>query len=199
MSGEEQPQRNQTDINTDSSQGDSPNLAGTNIVRQHEFDERKFKETIKKYDISQFFSKKLLSLKAFKIVFILDDSGSMNQKLDESPLNKGSFQATRWDELQEFIKISIEIANILNGNGCDVYFLNRPMARGINKFADLTRHFHNKPSGFTPLTKIFNKVLKNNMASQDKQKLLVIIVTDGEPTNPEGKYLDFECGHCYIL
>lgn len=88
-------------------------------------DESKFKHIISKYKISQFFAKKLHTLSAFKIVFILDDSGSMNEYLDESPLNRGSFKATRWDELQEFIKISIEIANILNPEGCDVYFLNR--------------------------------------------------------------------------
>ncbi len=49
----------------------------------------------------------------------------MNEQLEDSPLNRGKFKATRWDELQEFMKISIEIAAVLNEDGCDVYFLNR--------------------------------------------------------------------------
>lgn len=87
--------------------------------------ERVFKKLVKKHDISRFFSKKLKVLYDFKIVFILDDSGSMNERLDDSPLNHGDYKATRWDELQEFMKISIEIASVLNEEGCDVYFLNR--------------------------------------------------------------------------
>ena len=87
--------------------------------------EKIFKKLIKKHDISRFFSKKLRVLYDFKIVFILDDSGSMNERLDDSPLNRGDYKATRWDELQEFMKISIEIASVLNEVGCDVYFLNR--------------------------------------------------------------------------
>ncbi len=101
------------------------NEISTNLVSQPRFDERSFKSIIRRYQISNFFGKKLHTLADFKIVFILDDSGSMNEYLDESPLNHGSFKATRWDELKEFIKISIDVTNTLNPEGCDVYFLNR--------------------------------------------------------------------------
>ena len=151
-------------------------------------DEKILKKLIRKYDISRFFSKRLLRLYDFKIVFILDDSGSMNKQLHESPLNKGAYKATRWDELQEFMNISIEIASILNEDGCDVYFLNRPMAKNVKQFEELKRSFQIKPSGLTPITMILNKVLKNNMPNElNERKLLVIIVTDGEPTNIEGR------------
>ncbi len=90
-----------------------------------QFDKKIFRSTIRRYHISSFFREKLNTLADFKIVFILDDSGSMNEYLDDSPLNHGSFKATRWDELKEFIRISIDITKSLSPDGCDVYFLNR--------------------------------------------------------------------------
>ncbi|CAF0868609.1 unnamed protein product [Brachionus calyciflorus] len=143
---------------------------------------------INKYEVSQLFADKLMLLSNFKIVFIFDDSGSMNSTLSESPLNTGNFNATRWDELQYFSKISIELANIFNHNGTDIYFLNRPPARNIRSADELVTHFHDKPSGYTQLTPILNEVLNNNNRDMlaDK-KLLIIIVTDGEPTDFNGR------------
>ena len=164
-----------------------------NIIRKEDISvnnsKQKYNEIIRKHNISSFFSHKLKCLHTFKIVFILDDSGSMNKVLEDSPLNKGNLKATRWNELQEFARISIEIANFFNPEGCDIYFLNRPMAKSIHMADEISSHFVDKPSGFTPITKIFSTVLKNNTASvlADK-KLLIVIVTDGEPTDNEGKY-----------
>ena len=123
----------------------------TDLSRSHhshspELDDRNFNEIMQKHFISGFFSRKLKSLVAFKIVFILDDSGSMNKTLEESPLNKGSFKATRWDELQEFIRISIEIASVVNPEGCDVYFLNRRMVKNVKKPEEIASSFKKKPS-----------------------------------------------------
>ena len=59
------------------------------------------------------------------------------------------------------------------------------MVKSIRKFEDLKPSFKSRPSGLTPITAILSKVLKNNLL-YDK-KLLTIIVTDGEPTNTEGK------------
>lgn len=39
------------------------------------------------YEIGEKFATKLPHLVGFKIVFVFDDSGSMNTKLNESPLN----------------------------------------------------------------------------------------------------------------
>ena len=65
--------------------------------------EKVLKKLIRKHEISRFFSKKLRLLNDFKLVFILDDSGSMNEPLDDSPLNRGAHKATRWQELQVLI------------------------------------------------------------------------------------------------
>jgi hypothetical protein len=149
---------------------------------------KSFKDLMEKHGISIFFANKLKNLSNFKIVFILDDSGSMNTILEDSPLNKGSFKAKRWDELQEFIFISIEIASKINSDGCDVYFLNRRMTKNVKKPQDIIMSFKRTPTGFTPITKVFNLVLKNNAPNTlNDRKLLVIIVTDGEPTDCYGK------------
>lgn len=150
--------------------------------------EQKFSEIILKYEISRFFSDKLQLLNMFKVVFIFDDSGSMNATLSDSPLNNGLLKATRWDELQYFSRISLEIANIFNQNGTDVYFLNRPIARSIKSSDQLLPYFQNKPAGYTPISKVLRTVLAENHPSMLSEcKLLIIIVTDGEPTDDYGK------------
>lgn len=153
--------------------------------------ESRLQTIIRKYEITEMFARKLLEkLDSFNIVFIFDDSGSMLTRLDESPLNHGHYQATRWDELKYFAQISIEIGNIFNAHGTDVYFLNRPMANGVKCWEDLFPYLVNEPSGYTPLTPIFNAILENNreLATIKMVKpLLMIVVTDGEPTDHSGR------------
>ena len=69
--------------------------------------EEMYREIIQKYEINRTFADKLQMLQGFKIVFVFDDSGSMKNTLDDSPLNKSSslMKATRWDELQYFANI----------------------------------------------------------------------------------------------
>lgn len=97
-------------------------------------------------------------------------------------------QATRWDELKYFSKISLEIANIFNQEGSDVYFLNRPMARCVRSADDLVPYMVNPPNGYTPLSRVVGTVLNNNSANfLGEKKLLILIVTDGEPTDDMGR------------
>ena len=96
----------------------------------HVSKEEKFRTIVHKHEISLDFSQRLQQLQGFKIVFIFDDSGSMNTPLMDSPLNTANnlLKATRWDEAQYFAKISIEIASLFdteglnNKNGCLFYF-----------------------------------------------------------------------------
>ena len=153
--------------------------------------EETFRSIMMKYEISQEYSALLQKLTGFKIAFIFDDSGSMNSTLNESPLNEmnknSMVKATRWDELQYFANISLEIANFFN-NGTDVYFLNKPPIKNI---ADVSQFMHHlkqlKPNGYTPLNKVFNVVLNDNMDSIRERKLLIIILTDGEPSDDFGR------------
>lgn len=149
--------------------------------------EQRFAEILSKYEISRDFSDRLQKyLFGTKIVYVYDDSGSMNSVLNDSPLNTGLFKATRWDELKNFSKVSIEIANIFNPNGVDVFFLNRPVARNVKSLADLDPYFVNRPNGYTPLRRVCDSVLAENR-NVAENKLLLVIVTDGEPTDDYGR------------
>ena len=113
----------------------------------------------------------------------------MNNILQDSPLNvNGSFKATRWDELQYFTNISLEIVNLFNENNCtDVYFLNKPPVKNIYNVQEFMGQFRQmRPNGFTPLSRAFNQVLFDNSHLVRERKLLCIILTDGEPTDNTG-------------
>ena len=154
--------------------------------------ENRFRTIVQKYEISHLFAHKLQILKSFKIVFVIDDSGSMNSTLNDSPLNNPNslMKATRWDECLYFANISIEIASIFNPQGCDIYFLNRfpSPVKNIIDSSQLVYYFEAKPQGFTPLTHVVRQVLNENQPQVlGERKLLIIIVTDGEPTDHNGK------------
>ena len=150
--------------------------------------EEKFRHIIQKYEISEKFANKLQILNGFKIVYIFDDSGSMSNVLDDSPLNiRGNLmKARRWDELQYYSNISIEISSLFNQNGCDVYFLNRGVIKNVKSSWDLERYFQTPPQGYTPLRDTFNSVINDNIQATRENKLLVVIITDGEPTDRSG-------------
>lgn len=97
--------------------------AGFDATRSRD---EKFKELINKYEIGHDFANRLQMLTGFKISFIFDDSSSMNSLLSDSPLLKQQKQVTRWNELEYFASIAIELANLFDQSGCDVYFLNKP-------------------------------------------------------------------------
>lgn len=154
--------------------------------------EDRFREIISKHEISNEFSARLQLLNGFKIVFIFDDSGSMSTILQDSPLNTSNtlFRATRWDELRYFASIAIDIASLFDQAGSDVYFLNRQPSpvRNVKNMNDLQAYFTDKPNGFTPLSRVLMTVLEDNHISRlNEKKLLIIIATDGEPTNDQGK------------
>ncbi len=109
------------------SQIENLSIATNNSNSNNDTLNQQLEELINQYEINDEYAEKLKVLKDFKIVFILDDSSSMNTKLINSPLNKkdNSNQVSRWDELQYFTSLIIEIAIIFNPFGCDVYFLNR--------------------------------------------------------------------------
>lgn len=87
--------------------------------------ERTLEEILERYEIGDELRKKLVLLDDFKIVFILDDSSSMKHLLTESPLLKVQTRVTRWNELQYFANIALQLANFFDPDGCDVYFINK--------------------------------------------------------------------------
>lgn len=81
--------------------------------------EEKYRDIVNKHEINIEYAQRLQLLQGYKIVFVFDDSGSMNTPLSESPLNNQDtlLKATRWDELQYFAKISVEIATLFDPEG----------------------------------------------------------------------------------
>ena len=134
----------------------------------------KIYDFINTYKINPLFSEKLDLLKNYKIVLLIDDSGSMNTKLSDSKYE------TRWDELKDVIKIVISITSIYNKNGIDVNFLNRRNYKNIKSIEEIQEIFNERPSGLTPLTSKLNDLFNNN--SNSDKPLLIIIPTDGLPS-----------------
>lgn len=62
------------------------------------------------------------------------------------------------------------------------------MVRSVRSIDELEAHFSVKPSGFTPMNRTLRYVLSQNQGGVlGEKKLLVIIVTDGEPTDDGGR------------
>lgn len=152
--------------------------------------EEKFRSIVDKHEISLDFSQRLQQLQGFKVVFIFDDSGSMRAPLMDSPLNNENslLKATRWDELQFFAKIALEVVTLFDPDGVSVYFLNKKPSpiHNIKNESELTALFADQPRGFTPLPRVLQQVLNENNRYLIEKKLLIIIATDGEPTNDRG-------------
>ncbi len=134
---------------------------------------------LQKYEISPAMAKRLETLHNSKIVLILDDSSSMNS-VDSS-------NTSRWNELSNFTKVIVEIAAVFNPNGCDVHFLNMEPVKNVRSFDQLSLYFRDRPEGSTPLSKTIQKVIRENPPQLlDNRNLLIIIATDGEPTDDSG-------------
>jgi hypothetical protein len=144
---------------------------------------------MKKYNVNPDIVQKIETLYEYKTIYILDDSTSMNNILQDSPLNTPDNKVRRWDELLYFSGVSIEIANMFNQNkSTDIYFLNRePILNvtDVGEFVDKLKLI--KPRGYTPLNRTLETCIDNNADVIRHRKLLIKIITDGEPTNDVGQ------------
>jgi len=136
--------------------------------------QNKVRDTLRKHKINEMFFLDLMSLDRFEIVFIIDDSGSMQSHVDTG--------GTRWDELKRVMEISVDIACALDDDGTTLIFLNREGGRPIDNvknWKQVSRYFNSKPSGTTPLSAALEKALNKPRA----KPLLVCIATDGAPND----------------
>ena len=123
----------------------------------------------------------LLKLGDFEIVGVCDDSGSMMTSVD------GRADRTRWDELCEIMKKILGIAIMFDKSGIDLYFLHEDEYHNVKNPADVEQAFSRTPSGFTPLVPVLEKIFRSSMARRgNDKKLLVLVATDGRPTDEEG-------------
>ncbi|UJR23543.1 hypothetical protein I4U23_026532 [Adineta vaga] len=150
----------------------------------------KFKSIITKHDISYDFAFRLRALEGFEIVMILDDSSSMCTPTidrDQRDLSPFSQLPTRWDELKHVVSIVVDLAATLDPDGIDIFFLNRPALLHITDASQLNETFSRLPTGPTPLTQVLRDVLTIKRSHILDRKLLVLIATDGLPTDDRGQ------------
>ncbi|CAF0736872.1 unnamed protein product [Adineta steineri] len=163
------------------SNSDPPVQVASSRLRLNSTAENRLYAAMRKHEIATNEKINLCKLKGFEIVLICDDSGSMNTMMMNS-------QQTRWNSLRKFVRTVAEFGTILDSNGVDVCFLNRPDFYKIIDPRQIEPLFNEPPSGYTPLTKVLRKVLKMPAARRGfDKKLLIFICTDGEPTNDDGE------------
>jgi len=126
---------------------------------------------IAQFEIHNYKAQELWALSEFDLVFILDDSGSMNGR---------SGNMTRWQELQQTVSQIIQIGRCFDDDGMDVYFLNRAPVKGIRAAQDLFPCFAMPPRGSTPLAQAIDFVVRDQ-GMRSRKPLLLMIATDGVP------------------
>ena len=131
---------------------------------------------------------KLRSLESKKVVVLVDDSGSMNNPMFPAAVKKDPYarQVTRWMEMQRYLAVILDFATALSPQGCDVHFLNRPPMRGVTDVTQLAPAMAAPPSGYTPLVPALNFIWNENAAAMRESGVLMIVATDGSPTNSQG-------------
>ena len=127
----------------------------------------------------------LAVLGLYDIVIFGDDSGSMNS---EEPKEDN---LTRWELLKQVVKTIGFWATLMDSDGVVVRFINSMQeGDGISNSAKIDNMFRTvRPSGGTPLgeqldAKIIRKIVIPVIQSQQIERpVLVLTVTDGEPSN----------------
>jgi len=137
------------------------------------------------FEITVAQANELVALEDYKIVVIADDSASMKKPaafMQTRKLGETRPLRTRWQELQETITEIVDIASCLDGEGVDVFFLNRPtvFAVGESQEQQFVQAFSAPPKGGTPLSERLQEVLAKTGGEQ--KQVLLFILTDGEPS-----------------
>ena len=134
---------------------------------------------------------KLRQLESFEVVCLCDDSGSMSTVSlggggGSRVANPYGPLPTRWTELQGTLSILLQLCTALTPS-IDLYFLNRPPILGVTNPSQVEVAFQAPPHGFTPLSKAFRYIMAAKRATLGEKKLLVLIFTDGQPTDDHGR------------
>eukprot|EP01063_Lacrimia_lanifica_P029775 TRINITY_DN45_c0_g2_i3.p2 TRINITY_DN45_c0_g2~~TRINITY_DN45_c0_g2_i3.p2 ORF type:complete len:381 (+),score=126.24 TRINITY_DN45_c0_g2_i3:72-1214(+) len=139
---------------------------------------------LSKYEVTIADVNDLVVLQDYEIVFVADDSGSM--QLSSMPTDQrvlGGANTTRWDEMKQTVQQVAEIACCLDHDGIDLYFLNRNPIYNITSSDDarFAAAFAAGPSGSTPLTETVRRVVAEKGGTE--KPVLMLIATDGEPND----------------
>jgi hypothetical protein len=75
----------------------------------------------------------------------------------------------------------------MDKDGLDLYFLNRATVLNVTSSEQVAGVFNAPPAGLTPTTPVLQHVLAAKKAISVERKVLIIIATDGAPTNAQGE------------
>jgi hypothetical protein len=146
---------------------------------------RRLQNVATKYELAGGAIVKLRKLEAFDIVVICDDSSSMNNPAHDIPADQPFLKVeSRWEELKSRVMQIVEIATCLDQDGIDVYFLNQEPVYNVSDPEVCRLLFDTKPSGYTPLSQTYQRVLREKLTDPEKN-VLIIVATDGEPNKKD--------------
>jgi hypothetical protein len=147
----------------------------------------KLRAVCAQHEIRPDFANKLRQLEEYEIVALFDDSGSMN-----TPVKKAGYQdpfapiPTRWTEAQLHANITVDLAACLDPDGIDIRFLNRQGYSHVATSAQVSGAFAARPTGYTPLVRVIREIFAEKEAVIRERKMLLIVLTDGAPTDDRG-------------
>jgi hypothetical protein len=126
-----------------------------------------------------------------RVLFLLDDSGSMRTKVLPPGVNQWSPQyaacLTRWQELQNDVATMLgAVLAVKPAGGVDVYFLNRPGLYDVTSMAQLAPAFVAPPQGHTPINSVLAQIFARCRDCYPSGNCLVVAITDGEPSPEDG-------------
>ena len=127
-----------------------------------------------------------------EVVYVLDDSSSMNTPVDVPREDGSVIRITRWKELESSVIDSFSLIIGLCPNGVNIYFLNRAPLIGVKNIEQITQAFKQLPNGTTPLF----ATLKNIKHLYNGKQVSITVWTDGEP-NPDDKRMAVEVFNLY--
>lgn len=94
---------------------------------------------------------------------------------------------TRWEELCVLVKTIVKLVNLFDPTGVDLYFLNRSHTRNVTDLEIVENNFSIPPRGYTPLARVLRSIFQQAAErSYSDKELLVIVATDGAPTDDNG-------------
>lgn len=145
----------------------------------------RFNLLVKNKELNQGIAEQLRTvLSTTEVVLLCDDSDSMGNAIAEEGIDPfAPKRSTRWLELKKLASLIIEFVTAINPNGLDIYFLNRPEVHGVNNVGGLQNIFNNPPNGSTPLIAALNRIFLDKFKHLNLNQLLIIVITDGEPTD----------------
>lgn len=162
----------------------------------HQLSLQRYREVCQQNEISDLLALKLRQLEGFDIVIIADDSRSMMTPFQKHVahdnaymIQQAAFSPTyrRWDELQSRVSIIVDLISCFSSDGIDLHFLNRVGRRHVVDPNQIMQTFETQPYGSAPINQALQTVLQEKARDMCEKKLLVLIMTDGEPTDAAGQ------------